>query len=201
MSTGPGLWSIAGPNGVGKTTYAFRHIRTVAGTVRFVNLDEIARGISPLDPASGQRQAARIALSLIDASLAARESFSLETTLSGRTHLAVLAAASAAGFRINLLFFAVADVDICLSRVARRVAEGGHGVAEADIRRRFQRALSNFPDYARRADLWRIYDNNGPQPRTAIEGRGACVAMRGEGRGLPPALVQALSAMPDCPEG
>jgi cell division protein FtsA len=46
----PTLWLIAGPDGVGKTTYARRYLRAVAGTERFVNLDEIARGFSPLTP-------------------------------------------------------------------------------------------------------------------------------------------------------
>lgn len=40
---GPALWLLAGPNSVGKTTYAFRHISAVSGSVHFVNLDEIAR--------------------------------------------------------------------------------------------------------------------------------------------------------------
>ena len=46
----PSLWIIAGPNGTGKTTYAFRHIRAVSGTAGFVNLDEIARGLSRWSP-------------------------------------------------------------------------------------------------------------------------------------------------------
>jgi predicted ABC-type ATPase len=48
------LWLIAGPNGVGKTTYAMRHLRAVLGTVHFLSLDEIARGLSPLEPRAGQ---------------------------------------------------------------------------------------------------------------------------------------------------
>jgi predicted ABC-type ATPase len=47
----PTFWLIAGPNGVGKTTYAMRHLKSVSGSVNFVNLDEIARGLSPLEPA------------------------------------------------------------------------------------------------------------------------------------------------------
>ena len=39
--TRPQLWIVAGPNGVGKTTYAFRYIRAVSGSTSFVNLDEI----------------------------------------------------------------------------------------------------------------------------------------------------------------
>jgi predicted ABC-type ATPase len=201
MDTEPTLWIIAGPNGVGKTTYAFRHIRAVAGTVRFVNMDEIARGLSPLDPAAEQRAAARIALARIDEMIGARTSFSLETTLSGRTHLTAIAAARALGFRIHLLFFAVVAVETCLSRVARRVSEGGHAVAESDIRRRFERASRNVPIYAPLCDLWRIYDNNGPAPKAVAEGRGACVAMRGSTSGLPVALAEVLAGMPDCTEG
>src|SRR5690349_3239351 len=101
----PALWIIAGPNGAGKTTYAFRHILAVSGSVRFVNLDEIARGLSPLDPAAEPQRAARIALALIDELIDRRISFSLETTLAGRTHLRTIAAAQVAGFRVNLLFF------------------------------------------------------------------------------------------------
>src|SRR4051794_38137273 len=52
MNPQPILWIIAGPDGVGKTTHAFRHIRAVAGTARFVNLDEIARRLSSLEPAA-----------------------------------------------------------------------------------------------------------------------------------------------------
>jgi predicted ABC-type ATPase len=201
MNFEPTLWIIAGPNGVGKTTYAFRHIRAVAGTVRFVNIDEIARGLSPLDPSTEQRGAARVALARIQELISAGSSFSLETTLSGRTHLATIAAAKARGFRVNLLFFAVAVVETSLSRVARRVSEGGHDVTEVDIRRRFERASQNFSTYAALCDLWRVYDNNGPTSKAVAEGRGSCVAMRGAIAGLPPILAERLDAMPDCTEG
>ena len=59
----PTFWLLAGPNGVGKTTYAMRHLRAVSGSIHFVNLDEIARGLSPLDPSAAQADAARVALS------------------------------------------------------------------------------------------------------------------------------------------
>ena len=36
---------IAGPDGVGRTTYALRYQRAALGTVRLVSVDEIARGL------------------------------------------------------------------------------------------------------------------------------------------------------------
>lgn len=164
------LWLVAGPNGVGKTTYALRHIRQVSGSVHFVNLDEIARGLSPLDPQAARVDAAKVAIGRARSFIAAGQPFTIETTLAGRTHLLTLAQARSAGFAVNLLYFYVANVEECLRRVARRVAEGGHAVPEADVRRRFTRSLENFPLYSGRCDLWRVFDNNGPAPAIVAEG-------------------------------
>ena len=154
----PTLWIIAGPNGGGKTTYAFRHIRAVAGTARFVNLDEIARGLSPLEPGAEGRRAARVALDLMHALIDEKRSFSIETTLVGRTHLQTIERARKAGFATTLLFFVVRSPEVCLARIARRVSEGGHGVPEADVRRRFERAIANLRRYVQTVDLWRVFD-------------------------------------------
>jgi predicted ABC-type ATPase len=203
----PTLWFVAGPNGVGKTTYAFRHIRQVSGSVRFVNLDEIARGLSPLAPEAGRTEAARIALRQISAWLPEKavnghpdtRAFTIETTLAGLTHLRTIHQASASGWRVALLYFAVAQVDVCLQRIARRVAEGGHDVPEADARRRFVRSLVNFPKYAAKADLWRVFDNNQPgHARIVAEGHGACGSYVGDLQGIPPVLADVIRNLPTC---
>ena len=196
----PTLYILAGPNGAGKTTYAFRHLETVTGTVTFVNLDEIARGYSPLRPSLGQQYAARAALSRIRSLIRERASFSIETTLSGKTHLRAIAAAKAAGFRISLFYFAVPGAETCLARIARRVAEGGHDVPAADVRRRFTRSLANLPLYAAACDVWRVFDAAGHAPRVAAEGHGGCVASLGDVAGMPRALGAWLRAMPACRE-
>jgi hypothetical protein len=51
------FWLIAGPDGVCKTTYAVRHLRAVLGTVHLLSLDEIARGLSPLEPCGADPRA------------------------------------------------------------------------------------------------------------------------------------------------
>jgi predicted ABC-type ATPase len=187
----PTLWLIAGANGVGKTTYARARIETVSGTTEFVNLDLIAQGLSPLNPAGQQIRAARVALDMARDLIAQKQSFSLETTLSGKTHLCLIARAKAAGMAVKLLYFFVDTPEQCLERVARRVSEGGHDVPETDVRRRFVRSLENFAAYASMCDFWRVYDANGRAPVTVAEGRQMQVT-HDSGTAAPSAMVSYL---------
>lgn len=170
------FWVIAGPNGVGKTTYAFRNLQRAAGTVHFVNLDEIARGLSPLDPTLAERDAARVGLERARSFLAKGVSFAMETTLSGRTHFHLADEAAAQGVAVHPQYFSVPTPEMCLERIRRRVAEGGHDVAEAVVRRRFDRTLRNLAAFALRCALWRVFDGSVAPPRLALEGTGPTVS-------------------------
>ena len=187
----PTLWLIAGANGVGKTTFARARIEAVSGTTEFVNFDLIAQGLSPLNPSRQQTRAARVALDMARDLIAQKQSFSLETTLSGKTHLRLIALAKAGGMAVKLLYFFVDKPEQCLERVARRVSEGGHAVPEADLRRRFARSLENFAVYASVCDFWRVYDANGRQPMTVAEGHHVHVT-HDNGQVAPIALVKFL---------
>jgi len=164
------FWLIAGPNGVGKTTYALRHLRAAIGSIHFVNLDEIARGLSPLEPRAADRSAGRVALMRARELIRARRTFAMETTLAGRSHLGLVGEAEARGLRFGLLYFALPSVELCLERIRRRVTEGGHDVPEADVRRRFSRSFGNLETYRARAAEWRIFDNRGSRPHAMADG-------------------------------
>ena len=129
----PVLWLVAGANGVGKTTYARDHIKSYSGTKSFVNLDEIARGLSPFEPEAQRVRAVRVSLNYLNsvlemprpqnAPLDMRKSISLETTLAGLTHLRTIERAKANGWQVNMLYFAVQSPELALARIARRVRD------------------------------------------------------------------------------
>jgi predicted ABC-type ATPase len=54
----PTIYLIAGCNGAGKTTFAKEFLPHEVKCLRFYNADEIARGVSPLDPSAGAIKAA-----------------------------------------------------------------------------------------------------------------------------------------------
>jgi predicted ABC-type ATPase len=109
--------------------------------VAFINADEIQRAGS-----DGPVAAAREFLRRLDIAAGVRQSFALETTLASRTYLPRIGRWRAAGFRTVLHFIEVPSADLAVSRVAKRVASGGHPIPEADIRRRFERGRQLFDE-------------------------------------------------------
>ena len=86
----PKLYIIGGPNGAGKTTFAKEYLPNELDCYRFYNSDEIAAGLSPFDASKAQIQAGRILLKNLKEFLLAKESFALESTLSGQTYIRYL---------------------------------------------------------------------------------------------------------------
>src|SRR5438093_8780820 len=76
----PTIYVIAGCNGAGKTTFAKEFLPQEVKCLRFYNADEIARGLSPLDPSAGAMKAGRLLLGEVRASIDRRETFALEST-------------------------------------------------------------------------------------------------------------------------
>ena len=156
---------IAGPNGAGKTTFAREFLPNEAACPSFINADLIAQGLSPFRPEAAARRAGRIMLEMITDCVRRRESFALETTLSGRTYARMIPRWKKAGYRVAIFFLGLPDPELAVQRVAMRVRQGGHDIPEPVIRRRFKTGKANFLNlYKLLADEWRHYDNSGEEP-------------------------------------
>ena len=172
--TAPELYVIAGPNGAGKTTFATEFLPHFAKCREFVNADLIARGLSPFSPGAVAVEASRLMLGKINDLAGQRRTFAFETTLSGRSYLALFQRLKALGYRIHVIFLWLPEVDIAIRRVRDRARRGGHSVPEIDIRRRFKRGIRNLlGEYQRIVDTWTLLDNSGDQPRLVASFDGA----------------------------
>lgn len=159
------LYIIAGPNGVGKTTFASKFLPKYANCQNFINADLIAQGMSPFSPEAAAVRAGRLVLSEIRFFARRRVSFAFETTLSGRSYLRLIRGLKKQGYRAHFFYLWVKNVDVAVSRVKDRVLKGGHDVPETVIRRRFNRSIQNFlSEYRPLADSWYLFDNSGKTP-------------------------------------
>lgn len=157
----PTLIIFAGANGAGKTTVA-RLLLPKLKIREFVNADEIARGLSPLNPAGQAMRAGRLVLERIDGLIAQGESFAIETTLSGLSQVKKIEAAKEAGFKIELYYMFCRDINLNIRRVKLRAKQGGHDVPAADVRRRYRRSLYNLDNaYSSLCDKMYLYDTTG----------------------------------------
>lgn len=138
----PTCYIIAGPNGAGKTTFALHYLPNVVACRNFVNADMIASGLSPLAPEQEKITASRLFLSEIHAFITKRETFSFETTLSGRSYLRLIQILKVDDWRVILFYLWLPSVEFSVARVAERVSHGGHHIPTEDIQRRFPRSLS-----------------------------------------------------------
>jgi predicted ABC-type ATPase len=157
---------IAGPNGAGKTTFARDFLPAEARTLRFINADLIAAGLAPFNPESASFKAGRLMIEEIDECVDAGHSFAFETTLSGMFYLKKIAGWRACGYQVKLWFLSLPNEQIAVSRVARRVLQGGHNIPEGVIRRRFKAGLENFHQHYKEAvDSWALYDSYHRPPK------------------------------------
>lgn len=160
----PTLVLLAGPNGSGKTTFINRFLRQRAEAFRFVNPDEVARGLTG-GGAARDLAAGRLVLERLDALFVDRADVVLETTLATRSHAARIRRWRAAGYRPELIYLRPPSADFSVMRVARRVAQGGHGIPEETLRRRFVLSLDYLEMvYKPLVDSWEVWSSSDGDP-------------------------------------
>jgi len=178
----PNLYIIAGPNGSGKTTFVQKFLPFYAECLNFVNADLIASGLSPFSPEIAAIKAGKLMLEQIHVYASQGVDFAFETTLAGKTYVALLRDLKKRDYKIHLYFLWLRNVNLGIKRIAERVRMGGHDVPEEVVRRRFKKGLYNFLHlYKPYLDSWVIFDNSTDKPRViAMEKDGLLTEIDGK---------------------
>jgi predicted ABC-type ATPase len=153
---------IAGPNGAGKTSFANEYLSSFRGRFVFLNADEVAREIVLPDVPQAQLdlRAGREMLARINDCIAAGLNIAFETTLASLSYARKIPSWQQAGYSVALVYLRLANVEMSIERVRRRVAQGGHGVPEDVIRKRFTKSLDYFEKlYRPVVNEWYIWDS------------------------------------------
>lgn len=100
-----------------------------------------------------------------------KQSFAFETTLAARSFAPFLRQCQAKGYQVNLIYVWLNSVELAVTRVALRVASGGHNIPEDVIRRRYTRGRKNFLElYSKLVNRWQVYDNSNDNQLIAFSG-------------------------------
>ncbi len=170
VSGKPVCYIIAGSNGSGKTTFAREFLPKYAGCTHFINPDLIASGLSPFRPEDASMASGRIVLQQIYENSFSGRSFSIETTLSGKTYFKIFSDLKAKGYQIQMFYLWIPNPDLAIRRIHQRVEDGGHNVPSKDVLRRFDRTLSNlFNIYLPVIDILQFFDNSAETPLLVFE--------------------------------
>lgn len=153
---------IAGPNGAGKTSHArITLLPDFLSSREFINADEIAKLLSPENPAESAVAAGRLMLKRMEFLLDEGLDFAFETTLAAKTYLNFIRKAQTNGYKVNLFFLKLESSELAGQRVLNRVSKGGHNIEPDVIERRFHRGLDNLKDYLRIVNTAMIYESSG----------------------------------------
>ena len=163
------FYLLAGPNGAGKSTLYRASVADglIPADVEFVNADlyEAAHLQGVADAQSRSERARHWADSRRSELLNAGRSFVSETVFSHESKLELIETAQANGFAVVLLVVCMDDPNRLVSRVARRVQEGGHDVPAERVLARYPRTLKNLAQAVRLADLSMLYDTGAEDVR------------------------------------
>lgn len=148
----------AGVNGAGKSTL-FWAIENGINLPR-VNSDEIlvkqhGDWKNEKDVITAMREAVRLQHKYLKTKI----SFTQETTLAGSTIINTIAKAKAIGYEVIMYYVGLENADIAVERVRQRVINGGHGISETDIIRRYDASLNNLKSAISVCNVIYIFDN------------------------------------------
>ena len=148
----------AGVNGAGKSTL-YSTYKDLHDEKR-VNCDEIVTELGgDWRNNEDQFRAGKVAIKRIENYLSNGISFNQETTLASKVTIRYAERAKELGYTTELHFVYVESADVSIDRVNIRVRNGGHGIPEDVIRRRYLKSIANLKEAIKMFDIVYVYDN------------------------------------------
>ena len=166
---------IAGVNGAGKSTL-YQMYEEFKDMPR-INVDEIVREIGSWKNSHDVYVAGKVAVKNINKYLEDGISFNQETTLCGNSIIRNILNTKECGYFIELHYVGVESAEIAKERVKYRVKQGGHGIPEDDIERRYIETFVHLNQILKKCDLVALYDNSEKFRRFAIYKSGKLVRL------------------------
>ncbi len=145
----PSLLIVAGPNGVGKSTF-IEQLITLNKDIsqNYICPDIIANQIRRLNPHKNEYEiyidAMAQAKRLRYEKLMKKEDIILETVFSSHEKIKFIKHAMDKKYSITMMFIGVENIAINIERITKRMALGGHGVPFDKIEPRFLKSIENL---------------------------------------------------------
>lgn len=163
----PNFTLFVGINGAGKTTL-YKSLTYMYGNGFFgkrINMDEIVCEFNGDNTSiKDYAKAAKITVARINECINNRISFNWETTIISPSTIKIIKMAKEQGFKVNVYFIGVKNLNLAIERVHNRKMQGGHSVPEHLIEQRFNHQFDNITQLYELANTIHFYDNI-PMPR------------------------------------
>lgn len=152
------LCIIAGANGSGKSTLASVFLKEKK--MEFLNADDIAKELCPEAINNVPISAGKLYFKRLNGYFKDNKSFAVESTLSGNNIVRIIETAKKKNYKIILVYSFLQNCTVCIERVKKRVANGGHNVPDEDIVRRYYKSVIKFwSEYRFLVDEWTMFYN------------------------------------------
>lgn len=130
----------------------------------YFNPDEVARLLREKKPSLSETEANAEAWvqgkRLLERAIAESSDYVFETTLGGKTIANLLEHAAKSGLEVCIWYAGLSSPELHIARVKARVAQGGHDIPEADIRKRYDGGRKNLIRLMPFLTELRVYDNS-----------------------------------------
>jgi predicted ABC-type ATPase len=156
QSNPPTFTIVAGPNGVGKSTFA----KAVLTHVPYINGDEIKR----LAELRGEPMDAFTLRSTIQEKIIEmkkeQKSFALESNLVSNHSYDICVELRAKGYTTILYYIGANELAVLNARIEKRVRKGFHYISPEDVKSRYEEALIKLPSNLKHFDKAVFIDNS-----------------------------------------